>query len=152
MTFLQRGITSAHRGALLSDEYRERGWKLKPREGDRSITTPWGVVYLSIDSGDLHVIAHELVHIRQMGGHPWLWTLRYLLDPWFRARAEIEAEAMEAAFWVRWKGKPDTDVAKHIHAPYFGRWGRPYFFLFSNRDKMMAECARQAAILLANQP
>jgi hypothetical protein len=69
------------------------------------------------------VVAHELTHDRQMGRgwRRWAWTLRYLVDPWFRLRVEVEAEVAEyvtrANMLDRWP---------HVVHHGLGGWRLPY--------------------------
>ena len=89
---------------------------------DADIDTPAGVALL----------AHEVAHARQQSGRlPYrlAWGLRYLLDPWFRRRAEVEAEAWWVAVMVRLDGGrtpfPVCRYAEQSHT--LGSWRAPHY-------------------------
>jgi len=87
---------------------RELGYQIEEWSRSYSITMPVSCpglgrgLMIYIVKGVLAwacLLRHELTHARQQAG-PWLkralWGLRYLADPWFRLRVEMEA-VVEAA-------------------------------------------------------
>ena len=157
--YLRRGLPKTERDRLLDSEARRLGyrfstwprgwfWSLLSGGGKRSMCTPWGVLYLS-DPARLHVKAHELRHAQQVGQGlwPWFWGLMYILLPWVRRWMETDAEAMEAAFYCRWVGAPDSAVGDYIHAPSLGSWGPPYF-MGGRRVEMLVDCQERALEIL----
>lgn len=93
------------------------------------------------------LLAHEVTHARQQFGsllYRVAWGLRYLLDPWFRRAAEIEAEAWWVATMVRALGSGATvdGWARASHS--LGGWRRPH--LTPGDPEQMTERIRDRAL------
>lgn len=82
----------------------------------------------------LALLAHETAHVRQQSGALWYrlaWGAWYWLNPWFRRRVEVEAEAWWTAVAVRYRyglsrWRPTIEAwAKRSHT--LGRWRAPHF-------------------------
>lgn len=127
LPYLAPGLDKGKREDLLDEEAAVLGFRfVQGKHPTRSMTTPWGTIYMA-RPGALHVKAHELQHARDMGLFPWLWTAWYFLWPWHRRAAEVRAEAMEAAFYVRWVGVPDERVRDYLDGGNLGGWRAPYW-------------------------
>lgn len=143
--YLRSGLGRAERERLLDEEAERLGFIFRPWRRSFSMCAPWGVIYLA-PGVPPPVKAHELTHARRMGRWPWLWTLLYLLSPWRRQREEVEAEAMEAAFYYRWVGRGNLE--DYIHAPTLGTWRAPHF-MGGDREELLEAVAETALRLLA---
>jgi hypothetical protein len=148
LPYLARGLTRGEREDLLDEEAAVLGFVFaKSSSPTRSMTTPWGTIYMA-RPGALHVKAHELQHARDMGLFPWAWSLWYLAWPWHRRAAEVRAEAVEAAFYVRWVGVGDDMVENYLHATNLGGWRNPYW-MGGNPAVLRGEALRLAREILA---
>ena len=97
------------------------------------------------------LLAHEVTHARQQSGsllYRVAWGLRYLLDPWFRQAAEIEAKAWGVATIIRARYGPRVWMpsveawAKVSHS--LGGWRRPH--LTPGDPEQMTERIRDRAL------
>lgn len=78
---------------------------------------------------DAALLWHETTHAIRAGRgwRAWAWTLRYALDPWFRAGEEVVAEAVGLAARAYTLGAGEADIAAwapHCHRLGGLRW--PY--------------------------
>lgn len=74
------------------------------------------------------LLAHEVTHARQQAGclpYRLAWGAWYILNPWFRLRAELEAEAWSAAVLFRVvPGLNRRRIAESVHT--LGGWRAPH--------------------------
>lgn len=69
----------------------------------RDIAVTYGGVIYSPNPVVDDVLEHELVHVRQQEGHDAeAWCERYIIDPKFRYRMELEAYREQYGFWKKY--------------------------------------------------
>ncbi len=81
------------------------------------------------------IIAHESVHIRQQGGDPAAWWMKYLYDPHFRLAQEIEAYRAQYSFMLKEKTlNPRQTLPNFVHRMAILLSGKMYGNIITYRD------------------
>lgn len=147
----------------------EAGYRLAYRAGKRSYANPITRRIVLRDTADLDsvdgvaLLAHEVAHARQQSGPWWYrlaWGAWYMLNPWFRRAAEVEAEAWWTAAMMRLAGVVSVRVgdrertaqitveqyARQSHT--LGGWRSPHLTP-GDPDEMTARIAKRAREILA---
>lgn len=93
---------------------------------NNTIVTYGGVIY-SPNPVEDDILAHELVHVRQQAGKNMEeWCNRFLTDPKFRYKQELEAYRVQFGYWKRYiKSKDEIKaaldrMARELSGPMYG--------------------------------